>query len=81
MHIEKMKNWYRVQAPYSTLDMDIATFNFLQSPEVSGWFAKNQINDVELIADYNEPFTSAWSHYFYYFANPEEAVLFSLRWS
>lgn len=79
MHVDVMKQCTRVKAPKHTIMItDVMTFETRPLDEVIEWTCDNNIWDWELIAEDDGDHGPL---YVYYFVNPQDAVLFSLRWS
>ena len=78
MHVEVMRRCTRVKAPGHTLTTDIMTFNTIVTEPVMAWMCDNNIWVWELIAEDDGDHGPL---FVYYFVNPSDATLFSLRWS
>lgn len=78
MHVDVMKRCTRVKAPRHTITTDVMTFETHPIYEVIKWLEQHEIWDWELIAEDDGDHGPL---YVYYFVDPQDATLFSLRWS
>lgn len=78
MRIEDMAKCTRVKAPKHTLTYNNMTFETRPLDEVIEWTCENNIWDWDLVAEDDGDHGPL---YVYYFVNPTDATLFSLRWS
>ena len=78
MHVNQMAKCTRVKAPIHTIYTDIITFNVIVEPFVIEWLEEHDIWDWELIAEDDGDHGPL---YVYYFAQGQDAVMFSLRWA